>query len=693
MLGAMRRLVGTLNWVVAGLLACAAVFAVTEPVTTLGDADWAQPLVMATLLVGGLLILNRFRGRVGQWSSTKYRLIWAVLLVLIVGAQVWVAMNFVDVSRADGYFVRNQAIALAQGRTTWNHYFMVYQNNVNYTLIDAWWLKLLLPVTKAPWVAMNLLRYLWLDTGLAAGLYLLHHWRLWQPGAFWFTLLWLLSIPVYALGLFDYTDPVVFPLFLDSLALVSWSVDTRGWRRWLGGGLALLLVSVGVAVKSNLIVLWLALGLLILLLWWQRRLTWRQVVVWIAGACLVLGGVFAGMSVWSRQAGYRPDPNAQMPVTAWIAMSMNPQNPGTYSLTDAMVIDHQPTARAKQAAATKLLNQRLNTLGVSGVLVQLARKFEIFWSTGDMDSFKLTTQWLKAPRWYLMNQRSIQFWLVLGTQVLYLTLLCQSICFLLKVRPSFVAGHFLAIAMLGLMIFHVFFWEVEPRYAAPVLPALMLLGTLGWCGLPVWKRTPTQVQYGRWFGTFAVIMCALSLGQTDETTLVREEMPGRQGNGDYFTLPVARVAPQRQLTWTMPVVGPSNALQLQIQPTNEAQEQVKANVQPQYPNGRLRVQVHANGRLLKTWHSTPNAAMAKPLRYPQTTAQSLTITLRNTGKTPFKYAQGLARYDQHTGEVLPRERAFPQAYLLNLHGARALTAQPMIWLSMGLFLGLLLWAL
>lgn len=143
MLGAMRRLVGTLNWVVAGLLACAAVFAVTEPVTTLGDADWAQPLVMVTLLGGVLLILNRFRGRVGQWSSTKYRLIWAVLLVLIVGAQAWMAMNFVDVSRADGYFVRNQAIALAQGRTTWSHYFMVYQNNVNYTLIDAWWLKLL----------------------------------------------------------------------------------------------------------------------------------------------------------------------------------------------------------------------------------------------------------------------------------------------------------------------------------------------------------------------------------------------------------------------------------------------------------------------------------------------------------------------------------------------------------------------
>ena len=166
-----------------------------------------------------------------------------------------------------------------------------------------------------------------------------------------------------------------------------------------------------------------------------------------------------------------------------------------------------------------------------------------------------------------------------------------------------------------------------------------------------------------------------------------------QGNGDYFTLPVARLAPKASLSWTVPVTGASNALQLQIQPINLNQEQRLPNVQPRYPRGQLRVQVQANGRQLKTWRTTPTKAMAQPLVYPRTTAKAVTVRLVNTGKTTVRYAVGRAQYNQHTGAVLATPAQYPQLYVINVHGPHALTGGLAITLFMGVFLAMLWWAI
>jgi hypothetical protein len=53
------------------------------------------------------------------------------ILVLIGLAQILVATHFVDYGRADSFFIRDQAVILANQGTTWSHYFYVYSNNVN----------------------------------------------------------------------------------------------------------------------------------------------------------------------------------------------------------------------------------------------------------------------------------------------------------------------------------------------------------------------------------------------------------------------------------------------------------------------------------------------------------------------------------------------------------------------------------
>lgn len=651
----MKGLLRGFNAFTAGLLGCVVFLAALQPVTTLGDPDWPQPLVMVCLTAAFLIILNWVRKWLATWTPATYRKALWVIGILIVLVQLAVAVSFTDAARADAYFVRKQAIQLAQGNLNWNNYFMIYPNNVNITLIEALLLRPLLAITSSPWIIMNVLRFAWLDTGLLAGLALLKHWRKWQPGAIAYLTLWLISVPVYAYGLYAYTDVLVFPLVLDILVLVLWTQRLRGLKRWLGVWATLLLLSLGVAVKSNMIVLWIAVGLLILLLWWQRQLTGRQVAGWVASACVLLAAVMAGMSLWGHQQGYRQQPDTKLPATSWIAMSLNPGTNGEYNLKDFTTVQQQPTAADKQAVASYMIQERLGRMGVSGFLIHVSRKFRLFWATGDFDSFKLTSQWFHAPRWYLTHQINLQFWLVTLTQVVYLAMLLQTIwvLFFLK-RPTAVTS-FLVLMMLGLTAFHVVIWEVEPRYALPLLPIIMLLGSVGLQEMPIWDLSPRVVRSGRWFAVILAAFCALSLGQTSQDNTTSDSVVGRQWAGTYIRYRTQALAPGQQMSWTAPAHGKSNRIQLY----------------PRVSEGRVEVTVRDQTGVLARKRGKP--ATLATTTYPLTTAKQLRFTVKNVGNLPLRYGVAVADYNLHTGEVTPDSRVYPQYYLIHHHAPQALT--------------------
>ena len=186
--------------------------------------------------LGFLLILNAIKKACQNISARTYRYWLYGIAGLILIAQVWVAVHFIDATRADVYFVRNQAIALAQGSHRWAYYFKVYPNNVNSALLESVFIKLLLGMgIKAPWMILNLLRFAWIDTGLLSGLVLLKHWQHWRLSGLLLMLTWLLSIPVYSYGVFPYNDALVMPLALNVAALGWLFVNKHGWQRWLAG--------------------------------------------------------------------------------------------------------------------------------------------------------------------------------------------------------------------------------------------------------------------------------------------------------------------------------------------------------------------------------------------------------------------------------------------------------------------------
>lgn len=280
-------------------------------------------------------------------------------------------------------------------------------------------------------------------------------------------------------------------------------------------------------------------------------------------------------------------------------------------------------------------------------MVHWAKKFRVFWATGDFDSFKLTTQWARAPNWWRIRQRSKQFWLVLGTQVLYLTAMIQTVGVLLSRRTIPTGVNLLSLTILGLTAFHVFIWEVEPRYALPLLPGLLLLGTLGGVRVPAW-HVPVAGRQPLTFGlTVLVGVSLISLWQTSQSTRIKVVPVAVQGNGTYIQQRTQTLMPRAQLVATIPVASRNNQLRLKAFGRG----------------GRVQIRLFKDGRLIKTWAGTPHAL--KKLRYPAQSAGRIRVTIRNLTQVPVRYGAMIAPYDPVTGHVTQRDHAYLQLNVEN----------------------------
>jgi len=265
--------------------------------------------------------------------------------VLIGLAQILVATHFVDYGRADSFFIRDQAVILANQGTTWSHYFYVYSNNVNLALFESKLVAFGRFLHFAdPWVLINVLQFLWIDTALLAGLKILNFWHL--PNLkIPFAVLWLFSVPIYAYGVFIYSDSLVLPLPLVIVALWVWWQHTG--RALVPAILLVASLVFGVLIKPNMIVAVIAFLLTLLIETWRHRLAKRTLLAWFLGLLISLGVAMSLMTTAARLAGYQSKANQALPYTSWIAMSLNPQTNGTYNYHDAHRQMLLPTKRQK----------------------------------------------------------------------------------------------------------------------------------------------------------------------------------------------------------------------------------------------------------------------------------------------------------------------------------------------------------
>ncbi|ANZ60384.1 hypothetical protein [Secundilactobacillus paracollinoides] len=604
----------SLHWllaiIIAGIVILAIVAPVTFPTITIGQRI---ALALSGLGIAGLFIesahwLTRQTARTQQWLL--------IGIVIAIGLlQLAVAICFVDAGEADSFIVKNQAVALTSHLTThWNSYFQVYSNNNNLVLLQTALLKIgNFFGLKTPWVLLNLLRFMWLDTALWAGLSIL---KTWHRNALrpLFAGMWLLTIPLYCFGLFLYSDSLVIPIPIVTLALWQLSRQHTGWKRYSLAGLLIVELVFGVLIKPNMIVMVIAFIGLMGIGWLHRKISFKTAVTLSLTCLLALGGGLYGSKIMAKQAGYQPNANLALPATSWIAMSWNPATNGEYTFQNAYQERLLPTKQAKDVHAKTLLEHRLTKLGPTGTVTHLVKKSDAFLSSGTFGGFNLTNQWQRAPHWYLANQDAIGYHLTVLSQVMYVGLLLLVLLFFTALPVNWENG-FLSLSLLGLMSFHIIFWEVEPRYALPLLPILLLWGVLGTQRLPV----PATLQ-NRKLGRYAVpFITGISLilggiGLTRFQTTTHTRIVAEQADGKYYNNDRYRLKPGASVTSRIRVTVPSSAIVLQFN---------------RHSQTTVAVTLYRNGH--RVAHITGPANLSDYLRYKRVANGRFTVKITNVG--------------------------------------------------------------
>lgn len=632
-----KKILIGINWFAAALLALALFFASVMPHAFLNREDWVNPPVVIIFTIGLLIIIYGLRKGITLMSDKTYRWVLITLGIVIVIAQIGVALSFIDVARADSYFVRQQAISLAQGSHIWHNYFKVYPNNVNTALFEATLLKPLLKLgITTPWTWLNIVRFLWIDTGLVSGLFLLKKWNFWRPAAFFMMLIWLVSIPVYSYGLYSYNDAIVMPLALNILALGWLFKNKTGKIRWLAGVSSWVLLAFAVVMKSNLIVLWIAVLIILVVGSFAKKVDWKLAVKWLLGSFVMLLTFFSLASMIAKNNGYVKDPNQATPVTSWISMSLNPDKQGQYVTADFYAVRDAKNAAEKKAIADKSIKQRIQQMGPFGLINHFTEKFGVFLSHGDFDGINLNKQWIQAPDGFLAHQRANKFWALILTQSIYTALLVGAIWKLLTQKDNLLATSLMSLFFIGLTAFHVFIWEVEPRYALPLFPIILLFGTIGWATAPKLSMSTSRRFALSGLMTFGVLFSALSIIQMSILLPTKSDPVSTQGIGNYFDPQSENISPNKHYDFNIPLYGyNSNQLKLSTKSTD-----------------LVTIVIKSNGRILK--QISGQADQIRKINFPTSMAEKLNVSIFNNSAQTVAYESGITNYSITTGRILTK---------------------------------------
>ncbi len=559
-------------WLLAALLLVALVLATAQPVDYLIMRHWFIPIVMVLVVALSLLIIVKIQQLFKKMNAKQRRIYWIVLIALIVIAQLFVLFNFVPYGEADSFFVRKQALALAEGSRHWNNYFYTYTNNLNYTIFDSWLIKLGRCFgMKYPWIFINFLQFVWVDLGLWASAVILKYWQ--KPIAkLWLPFIWLIYIPIYCYGIVNYTDVWILPIPMMVMACeLNWRHQT-GKKQILPALGIILGITFALMMKANMIVLAIALIMSLCFDPIKAKKSWLKVLGLVIPLLLaIIISVPVGHHL-AYHYGFNKDNKQELPATSWIYMSLNPQTNGLYNSSDAYTQMNLKSVQARKEFEKVGIKQRIKQKGIRGMSALWRRKARVFLANGDVDCMRLTSQWQKVPHWFIAHINGIQFWIGNSLQFLYLTSLVGALLLFIPQQNKKKNWHFLTLGLfiIGLSIFHIIFWEVEERYALPIMIPIMLFGMSGWSRLPVL----TFSRHFQKLGSIVVIPVLLGViyyGEVNQLTRPSTQYSNTniQSRGLYYEPFAIKLKPGQTITTKIKV--PSRSVQLNLIPVNAQQ--------------------------------------------------------------------------------------------------------------------------
>lgn len=297
--------------------------------------------------------------------------------------------------------------------------------------------------------------------------------RLGLVSATWTSLLMLFISPLYMYVPIVYTDTLVmlFPI----LGLIFYDLfyhSRNGWR-YLYLILLGLILAVGVLVKTNAIII--VVAIMIHYVMRNPLKKWIQLLIGVALPFILVNVIYQGI-----MSPLYPNGKEELgfPMTHWVMMGLE-GNGGYYHQ------DVEYTLSLKYAGLTNeeikdihidRIKDRLSDYGIKGFLDHLHKKINYTWAEGTyFVPEKLRREPINTNGYqsYIFGEKNeIYIYSAQAVHLVILGLMALSGAYLLKNRNSFL--YVAAIAIFGNFLF-LMMWETRSRYLVLYLPLMMML--------------------------------------------------------------------------------------------------------------------------------------------------------------------------------------------------------------------------
>lgn len=445
------------------------------------NSNWFSPAMLLLMAITMFTLLHFIYVHLEE----KAKLIDATIFSLIILAQI-ITAKFLSIGlTTDNLRVKSQAFSLANNNYNWSNYFYFFPNNVNASIIYSWIIRFFKIISyKHADQLTTLLLFFLADAAIFIGYKIVKMLSNHRNAGTVFLLLTACFLPFYFYPLNFYTDSLMF--FFPILSFYSFLKSIRPSsqvNQLIFFSVATVSLGIGCLIKTNVAIIFFAFILTSILtcLNSQKRVNrWQYLSIRLGIITIVLVSIFFLNSSMKRANGFENNLQREIPSTAWIYMSLNPNSDGQTN-TDLYQFGNIKSMTERKIQVRHGIKERIMDLGPSGLINHFWRKFLFMFSTGVMNSDDGGLQALPHNK-ISEHLSQIVFLLANVTQVAYILILFGFSSFSIHLKCKHVLCDktmFATLSILGIMTFHVLFWESEGRYAFIILMFLIILGAIG----------------------------------------------------------------------------------------------------------------------------------------------------------------------------------------------------------------------
>lgn len=453
-----------------------------------------------------------------NFKKKHYVFLTCVCVLVNISLLVYITFNFSINDVSDPLNVQVKATELSRGNYNWHtanvvsqEYFYSYPNMAVFTILVS---KLIIIGERLGISGVLIPKYA--NVLMIIGLILISLLTIWQITKKWKSLanasLLFLILPILYLypNVVFYTDTptmILTALLIYDCTLVLTSNNL--YVNIMSSIMLPLIMLLLYMIKPNMIIVLPAMFILILISVISKMGSSVTKRLMLMTVLLVVTIVSASPIQTKIQSHYgfntHDRDRSSLPITHWINMGMNnigSNGQGSYDLNDDNN-DRNAVQDNKKELIGKSVKHRLKKLGIGGVVSLWFNKSQQLLGTSLFGYGKYQAGWRDAPSWYIKHQGMVDAIL----SIISLTVLFASffkIIFMMLDRNFFIKLEtnqqiylmFIGLMSIGLVSFHIFIWEVEPRYFLPLLYPLMLLSSFN-CSNSVIKVNnffPTEVK-------------------------------------------------------------------------------------------------------------------------------------------------------------------------------------------------------